>query len=255
MLKRCFVLCFLPFSCFLSRCSWEVSPLHSSFFQSISQYLYMNDYSIFLVLELPAHPSISVCLTDVCLVDMLKVLQDKYVPNWFLVPPEAKPAPASGLCLDLWSHLSLTFHPHVQLVSKYCPLYLTNSLFPFLFLLLIIVTQAFVNFLGFWVFLFAFSLVSGVSPVHPVYCFCIWIDIFLFEGLNLPVACIIKSKLFSLILTFLCGLLFPILPDFYSTTVLSPGPTPSSMDSTVSSVGKMFVHHRPPCLPLSLSPK
>lgn len=127
------VLCalFSPLLLLLSRCSWEVSPLHSSFFRSISQYLYMNDYSIFLVLELPAHPSISVCLTDVCLVGMLKVLQDKYVPNWFLVPSKAKPAPASGLCLDLWSHLSLTFHPHIQLVSKSCPLYLTNSLFPF----------------------------------------------------------------------------------------------------------------------------
>lgn len=68
--------------------------------------------------------------------------------------------------------------------------------------------------LGFCFVLFASSLASGVSPVHSMYCFCIWIDIFLFEDLNLPVACIIKSKLFSLMLAFFCSLGLPYLTRF-----------------------------------------
>lgn len=117
MLKRCFVL-FSPLlaslAClFLNEVFPKVQSFDLSVFDSISQHLYMWMITqSFSVLELPAHPSICVCLTDVCHVHTLRVLQDEYVLNWCLLPPEANLASANGLCLDLWS-ISHSLFTHI----------------------------------------------------------------------------------------------------------------------------------------------
>lgn len=163
--------------------------------------------------------------------DTLKVFQDEYVLNWCLLPPQANLASTNDLCLDLWSHLALTFHPYIQLVSKSYFLYLLSLSSPFylgcqlLWLSLLLPSG----------FLFCFvCLQSNFSSLssHPAYCFCVYWLTFSYLKACLPVACIIKSKLFSLMLIFLCSLALLYLTrfllchhTFFCPYLLQPGLT------------------------------
>ena len=76
------------------------------------------------------------------------------------------------------------------------------------------------------------------------------INIFLFKNLCLPIACVIKCKLFYLMLAFFCSLSHPCLTRLLITM---PPPDPASSGSVISSLGNTLVYIIHPQTPDNLS--